>query len=147
MDIVLGLLLTAVGAILAFAVRIEPAGLDLDAVGWILMVAGAGIVLLGLVWRDRQRSLTRVVEHRTYPPPVVEHRVYPPPVGRVVERKVYLPDNRYYDHAVPSYPGERPGERSVERAVGRVEERIVEQELIPPAVYVTEEMVYRDPPP
>ncbi len=47
----LSLFLIAVGAILAFAVTFEAAGIDLTAVGWILMIVGAlGVVLSMLFW-------------------------------------------------------------------------------------------------
>lgn len=38
-----GSFLIAIGAILAFAVQHDPAGVQLDAVGWILMVVGARV--------------------------------------------------------------------------------------------------------
>lgn len=66
----------AVGAILAFGVTIQPAGLDLDAIGVILMVVGAvgGLIsaLFLMSWspwpyrtviRDRYEHT-----HDTYPP-------------------------------------------------------------------------------
>lgn len=46
MGISIGIFLLAVGAILAFAVDASFSGVDLDAVGVILMVVGA----IGLVW-------------------------------------------------------------------------------------------------
>lgn len=57
--------LVALGAILTFAVDAEVSGLDIGAVGVILMIAGAVGVLLSLVWIDRAtepRRETRVVE-------------------------------------------------------------------------------------
>jgi len=54
--------LLAVGAILTFATNIEVSGLDLDAVGIILMLAGVvGIVLFLVVFAPRNRR-TEVVE-------------------------------------------------------------------------------------
>jgi hypothetical protein len=51
-----GIVLLALGAILAFAVRVQLSGLDLQVVGWILMVAGAlGVVLELAVWAPRRR--------------------------------------------------------------------------------------------
>jgi hypothetical protein len=45
------LFLIAVGAVLAFAVSVTVAGVDLVAVGWILMIVGAvGLVLSMLFW-------------------------------------------------------------------------------------------------
>jgi len=46
MGIGISVFLIAVGAILAFAVDVTVSGLDLDAVGVILMIAGA----IGLLW-------------------------------------------------------------------------------------------------
>lgn len=59
--------LIAVGAILAFAVDADVEGLDLDAVGVILMIAGAIGVLVSLLWIDRAtapRGERHVVEER-----------------------------------------------------------------------------------
>ena len=50
MGIAVSLLLIAFGAILTWAVNKEPSGLDLDAVGVILMVVGLVGFVLGLVW-------------------------------------------------------------------------------------------------
>jgi hypothetical protein len=55
------LFLIAVGAILAFAVTAEVAGIDLNTVGWILMIVGVIGLVLGLVMMNRARS--------TGPPP------------------------------------------------------------------------------
>ena len=47
----LSLFLIAVGAILAFAVTFEAAGVDITAVGWILMIVGMlGVALSMLFW-------------------------------------------------------------------------------------------------
>jgi hypothetical protein len=46
MGLGVGIFLTAIGAILAFAVSATVSGVDVHAVGWILMIVGiAGIVL------------------------------------------------------------------------------------------------------
>ena len=45
--------LIAIGAILAFAVERSPNGLNVHAVGWILMIVGFVGLLLSLVWWDR----------------------------------------------------------------------------------------------
>lgn len=51
MGIGVSVFLLAIGAILAFAVEVETSGIDLDAVGVILMVVGAvGLVLSMLMW-------------------------------------------------------------------------------------------------
>jgi hypothetical protein len=47
----------AIGAILAFAVEFEVAGINIDVVGWILMIVGAiGAVLALTVWGPRTRT-------------------------------------------------------------------------------------------
>lgn len=52
MGIGIGLFLLAVGAVLAFAIHVNPTGgaVDLHTVGWILMGVGAGGILLSLVF-------------------------------------------------------------------------------------------------
>jgi hypothetical protein len=48
------LILIAVGAILAFAVNQDPgASVDIDVVGWILMIVGLAGLLLSLLWWER----------------------------------------------------------------------------------------------
>ena len=50
------IVLLALGAILAFALRVDLSGIDLQLVGWILMIVGAlGIVLELAVWGPRSR--------------------------------------------------------------------------------------------
>lgn len=69
MGIGVSVFLIAVGAILTFATDIDLAGLDLDIVGIILMVAGGiGLIMTLVIWGPRRRA--RVVETR----PVVEER-------------------------------------------------------------------------
>jgi len=55
------IVLLAVGAILTFALNVSVSGVDLDVVGWILMIAGAlGIVLELALWGPRsRRTVTR----------------------------------------------------------------------------------------
>jgi Domain of unknown function (DUF6458) len=50
MGVAVGLILIAAGAIVAFAINREPSEIDLDAVGWILIVVGFVAVLLDLLW-------------------------------------------------------------------------------------------------
>jgi hypothetical protein len=48
------LILIAVGAILAFAINQDPgASVDIDVVGWILMIVGLVGLLLSLFWWER----------------------------------------------------------------------------------------------
>jgi Domain of unknown function (DUF6458) len=50
------IVLLALGAILTFALQIDVSGIDLQVVGWILMIVGAlGIVLEVAVWGPRSR--------------------------------------------------------------------------------------------
>ena len=55
MGLVVSLILIAVGAILAFAVTAEFAGIDIQIVGYILLVMGAIGLVLGLVFLRRAR--------------------------------------------------------------------------------------------
>jgi hypothetical protein len=53
MGLGVGIFLVAVGAVLAFAVKVNPTGgaIDLHTIGWILMAVGAlGIVLSMVFW-------------------------------------------------------------------------------------------------
>lgn len=55
--------LIAIGAIIAFGVKRDLSWLDLDVVGWVLMLCGAaGLVLTISFWMTRRRR-TAVVEH------------------------------------------------------------------------------------
>jgi hypothetical protein len=69
MGTALSLVLFALGAVLAFAVRSEPSGLDLTAVGVILMLVSA----VGFGWgvyreRWRERIVEESMEQGTTPP-------------------------------------------------------------------------------
>src|SRR5687768_4092456 len=55
MSIGIGMFLIVLGAILTFAVDWSIGGLDLQAVGWILMVAGVGGLILFLYQWNRRR--------------------------------------------------------------------------------------------
>ena len=50
MGLGVGIFLTALGAILAFAVSADVSGVNIHTVGWILMVVGAVGVLLSLIF-------------------------------------------------------------------------------------------------
>jgi Na+/proline symporter len=74
MGIGVGILLIVVGAILTFALDANLAGLDLNVVGWILMLAGvAGLILFFYFW-NRRRAPAAVVTERA-PAAVVTERV------------------------------------------------------------------------
>lgn len=50
------IVLLALGAILTFALDVDVSGIDLQVVGWILMIVGAlGLVLEVAVWGPRSR--------------------------------------------------------------------------------------------
>ncbi|HEX5945906.1 MAG TPA: DUF6458 family protein [Acidimicrobiales bacterium] len=69
------LFLLAVGAILTFAVEVDAEGLNLDAVGVILMIVGAiGLVASMVYWNtwggfSRRRRVVEEDVPRTGPPP------------------------------------------------------------------------------
>jgi uncharacterized protein DUF6458 len=60
-----GIVLTAIGAVLAFAVHATVSGIDIRAVGWILMIVGVAGILLDLVMFAPRRR--RVLTTTTYP--------------------------------------------------------------------------------
>ena len=59
MTIAGAILLIVVGAILTFATNVHVKGVDLDVVGWILMIAGAAGLILSFfqeaIWTERTR--------------------------------------------------------------------------------------------
>jgi hypothetical protein len=56
MGIGVGIFLIVVGAILTFAVDVTVAGLNLDMVGWILMLAGVAGLIFFLYFLHRRRT-------------------------------------------------------------------------------------------
>ena len=63
------IVLLALGAILTFALRFDVSGVDLQIVGWILMIVGAlGIVLEVAVWGPRQRRRVTTTDGYSAPP-------------------------------------------------------------------------------
>jgi len=69
MGIGVSIFLIAVGAILAFAVNFEVSGLDINVVGYILMVVGlVGLMMTAFIWGPRNRGGSNAV--------VEERRVY-----------------------------------------------------------------------
>jgi len=64
------IVLLALGAILTFALRADVSGIDLQVVGWILMIVGAlGIVLEVAVWGPRSRRRVTHTEGYANPTP------------------------------------------------------------------------------
>jgi Domain of unknown function (DUF6458) len=84
MGIGASIFMLAVGAIITFAFNIRVGWLDLDAVGWILMAAGAVGLIVTLTMLGRRRT---VVTNST--PPVV------PPTMPVEQHVVDEYDRRY----------------------------------------------------
>ena len=72
MGIGVSLILIAVGAILVWAVEAQVSGVDLTAVGWILLIVGAAGALLSLIfwssWGGVHGSRRETV-YRDEPPP------------------------------------------------------------------------------
>lgn len=66
-----GIALIILGAILAFAVEYELAGIDITAIGFILMIGGAVGLIFGLVMWQRPRT-TSVTRERPVERRVVE---------------------------------------------------------------------------
>jgi hypothetical protein len=66
MGIGVSIFLIAVGAILAFAVNFDVSGLDINVVGYILMIVGlVGLIMTAFIWGPRNRGRTGdVVEER-----------------------------------------------------------------------------------
>ena len=56
MSIGSGIALLVIGAVLAFAIHIPLDWIDLSVVGYIMMVAGAAVLILGIVLYVRRRS-------------------------------------------------------------------------------------------
>ena len=81
--------LIALGAILAFAVEANLGWLDINVVGWVLMIAGfAGLVLTLWFWQSRRR--TTVVQP--------SERIVPVQTERIEERReVRRPSGRLYE--------------------------------------------------
>ena len=80
------IVLLALGAILTFATDVTVSGLDLDVVGWILMLVGVvGFVLTLVVWMPRRRVARTAVA----PVEVVEEHRVAPRRQVVEERRMY----------------------------------------------------------
>ena len=73
MGIGVSLILIAVGAILVWAVEADVSGVDLTAVGWILLIVGAVGALLSLIfwssWGGFGGASRRETVYRDEPPP------------------------------------------------------------------------------
>jgi hypothetical protein len=77
MGIGASIFLIAVGAILAFAVNFTLSGIDINVIGWILMVAGLlGLIITLFVWAPRRRAAAVVQERRYVEDPDVPPATY-----------------------------------------------------------------------
>ena len=129
MGLGVGLLLAAVGAVLAFAVNATVSGVDIHTIGWILLIVGiVGILLSMIFWSSwagpgyfsRRRTLRRRGPGRTRRSPVLEararrNRTWPEPgSGRVRMSRQAIGSSRKNDEPV------RPSESTQMRPFIRV---------------------------
>ena len=87
MGIGASIFLIALGAILAFAVNVDLGGLDINVVGWILMLVGVvGLITTSLIWGRRRTTVVESapVEERRV---VTQQPVQPVEYQRVEERR------------------------------------------------------------
>ena len=73
MSLGLGIVLFAIGAVLAFALNVAVDWINLQMVGYILMAAGAVVIVLGIILLARRRSA--VSTSRTTVDPATGDRV------------------------------------------------------------------------
>jgi predicted PurR-regulated permease PerM len=73
MSLGLGIVLFAIGAVLAFALNVAVDWINLQMVGVILMIAGAVVIVLGIVLMARRRSA--ISTSRTMVDPATGERV------------------------------------------------------------------------
>ena len=67
MGIGVSIFLIALGAILAFAVNFDVSGLDINVVGYILMIVGLiGLIMTAFIWGPRRGRSDVVEERRVY---------------------------------------------------------------------------------
>lgn len=71
MVIGLGIVLIVAGLILAFdVVNIDTTAVDMETLGWILLVAGVVAVVISLIVNQQRTRSTHVVERRDERPPL-----------------------------------------------------------------------------
>ncbi|HEU4755997.1 MAG TPA: DUF6458 family protein [Agromyces sp.] len=73
MSLGLGIVLFAIGAVLAFALNVAVDWINLQMVGVILMIAGAVVIVLGIVLMARRRSA--ISTSRTMVDPATGERI------------------------------------------------------------------------
>ncbi|KKJ99573.1 DUF6458 family protein [Micromonospora sp. HK10] len=72
MGIGASIFLIAVGAIFAFAINANLGWLDLNVVGWVLMLVGlVGLILTMYFWSSRRRAVVAPVRERVVAEPAV----------------------------------------------------------------------------
>jgi hypothetical protein len=106
--------LIVLGAILAFAVRTETSGIDIQTVGYILLIAGAG----GLLWALTRASVADPVADILNPPEEPtrssEERVDPGALGELIGRARELAGQARTFLEAEGYTNERIDELAAE---------------------------------
>jgi hypothetical protein len=86
--------LIAVGAIIAFALEARVGWLDLEVVGWVLMLAGLfGLLLTFGLFSRRRRTVVDTPSRRTVmdsPPPPPQPHVDPPMSGAIPPQRTVV---------------------------------------------------------
>jgi hypothetical protein len=109
MGIAVSLLLIAFGAILTWAVNEEPSGLDLDAVGVILMIVGLVGFVLSLAWWQSWWGAGYSRRRTTYADPRYDDAVPPAAVPRAHDGRRTAVVEEEDVPAGPPPPGPPPG--------------------------------------
>jgi Domain of unknown function (DUF6458) len=106
--------LIVLGAILAFAVRAETKGVDIQTVGYILLIAGVG----GLVWTLTRTAVANPVADLLTPPEepprIQEERVDPGALGELIRRARELAGQARTFLEAEGYTNERIDELAAE---------------------------------
>ena len=111
--------LIVLGAILAFAVRTETSGIDIQTVGYILLIAGAA----GLLWALTRASVADPVADILNPPeepphPAEDQRVDPGALGELIGRARELASQARTFLDAEGYTPERIDELAAEFVAG-----------------------------
>ncbi|MFB6391640.1 DUF6458 family protein [Polymorphospora lycopeni] len=70
------ILLIAIGAIFAFALDVNLGWLNINVVGWVLMVAGVvGLILTTWFWQSRRRAVVQTAPAERQVAPIPQDRV------------------------------------------------------------------------
>jgi hypothetical protein len=110
--------LIVLGAILAFAVRTETSGIDIQTVGYILLIVGAA----GLLWALSRASVAdpvaEILAPPEEPPRLQEERVEPSALGELIGRARELAGQARTFLEAEGYTNERIDELAAEFVVG-----------------------------